>query len=326
VVPAFNRAGTIRAALESVLRQSWRDLELIVVDDGSTDGTPEAARALDDPRLRVIVTPRNMGAGAARNLGIAEARGPWVAFQDSDDEWLPAKLEKQMARLLAPGADWIAAYCGMLILDAPPGRGAGAAGARYFPKRDDELLRDDPIGRILGWATPWRKRPPPCPLEGDLTASLLRRSLISTQTLVARRDRLRAIGGFDPELRALIDWDCVLRLAPLGPIAFVDEPLVLQRFSPNSITADRTRKLPTQIRLVEKHAAALARHPKALAWHHYVIAGGHRMAGDLERARAALARARALDPGEPRYRAMALRLALGAIASGRRAGRDRPGA
>ena len=320
VVPAFNRAGSIRAALESVLRQTWADFELIVVDDGSTDGTPEAARALDDPRLRVIVTPRNMGASAARNLGIAEARGPWIAFQDSDDEWLPSKLEKQMARLLAPGADWVAAYCGMLILDAPPGRAGAGTGAparpRYFPSREGPVA-PGPLGalrRLLSGAAA------ASPLEGDLTEALLRRSLISTQTLVARRDLLLEIGGFDPELRALIDWDCVLRLAPLGPIAFVDEPLVLQRFSPNSITADRARKLPTRIRLAEKHAAALARHPAIHARHHYAIAGAHREAGDLAAARASLARARALDPGNPRYRAMALWLALRALAPARGGG------
>ena len=117
VIPAYNRVDSIRVAVESVLRQSWTDFELLVVDDGSTDGTREAVRAIPDPRLRLIETPRNMGASAARNLGIEEARGDWVAFQDSDDEWLPLKLEKQMARLQAPGAPaYVAVYCGMIVL------------------------------------------------------------------------------------------------------------------------------------------------------------------------------------------------------------------
>jgi glycosyltransferase involved in cell wall biosynthesis len=233
VVPAYNRVGSIRAALESVLGQTWRDLELVVVDDGSTDGTPEAVRAIDDPRLRLVEAPRNMGASAARNLGVAAARGPWVAFQDSDDEWLPRKLEKQMARLLAPGADYVAAYCGMLILDEPHAAGSearqGRLAPRYFPEPEERET------------------------EGDLLVPLLRRSLISTQTLVARRDLLDRVGGFDASLAALIDWDCVLRLAPLGPIAFVDEPLALQRFSANSITRDLARKLGAQIQILAKH-------------------------------------------------------------------------
>ena len=98
VIPAYNRADSIVAAIESVLRQTWTDFELIVVDDGSTDGTVAAARRIDDPRLRLTEGRVNRGAAAARNLGAAEARGGWIAFQDSDDEWLPEKLEKQMAR------------------------------------------------------------------------------------------------------------------------------------------------------------------------------------------------------------------------------------
>ncbi len=305
VIPAYDRAATIRAAVESVLRQTWRDLEVLVVDDGSRDGTPEVVRGIDDPRVRLIGTPRNMGASAARNLGTEQARAPWVAFQDSDDEWLPLKLEKQMARLLAPrpaGApDWVAGYCGMLIL----GHARTAAGARlearYFP----------PSGIGL--------------VEGDILPALLRRSLISTQTLVARRDALLAIGGFDPEMKARIDWDCALRLAPLGPIAFVDEPLALQRFSPNSITADAPRKLAARLRLVDKHAALYAGHPAELAAQHYGIAAEQRHLGDLAGARRSLARARALAPGEPRYWAMSALVAAQSLAPGlARRGRARP--
>ena len=300
VIPAYDRAATIRPAIDSVLRQTWTDFELLVVDDGSTDGTQDVVRAIPDPRLRLIETPRNMGASAARNLGVAEARAPWIAFQDSDDEWLPLKLEKQMARLTAPGAAFVAGYCGMMILGEAhgplDGPGAGRLSARYFPA------------------------PEATGLEGDLLEPLLRASLISTQTLVARAEPLRAIGGFDPDLKALIDWDCVLRLAPLGPIAFVDEPLVLQRFSPNSITRDRARKLAAQLRVLDKHAELFARHPAIYARQHYIIAGGQRQAGDLAAARASLARARALDPGNPRYWAMSFGVAALGLAGRRRGG------
>jgi glycosyltransferase involved in cell wall biosynthesis len=286
VIPAYNRAATIRAAVQSVLGQTLSDIEVIVVDDGSQDATLEVASGIADPRLRVIASPRNMGASAARNLGVREARAEWVAFQDSDDEWLPSKLAKQMARLSAPGADYVAAYCRMLILGTPdqPGELVSRSGkltAQYFPAAGE---RD---------------------LDGDLTLPLLRGSLISTQTLVARRDRLLDIGGFDPDLPALIDWDCVLRLAPLGPIAFVDEPLVIQRFSANSITRDRARSHKARMRIVDKQAALLGRHPDILARHHYAIAGGHRAAGDLAAARASLARARKLRPRDLRIRSMA---------------------
>jgi glycosyltransferase involved in cell wall biosynthesis len=276
VIPAYNRAATIRAAIESVLRQTWTDYELIVVDDGSTDGTPSEAAKVSDPRLRVVVSPSNGGAAAARNRGLAEARADWVAFQDSDDEWLPRKLEKQMARLTAPGADFVAGYCGMLILDSTRETSVGRLTPRYFPGPEETEV------------------------EGDLSLPLLRTSLISTQTLVVRRAALQAIGGFDESLRALEDWECAIRLARRGPVAFVDEPLVLQRFSPNSITRDNPGKLAARRRIAEKHADLLAPHPRAHARHHYTIAGLERRAGDLAAARASLARARALAPGDAR--------------------------
>ena len=103
VMPSYNRESTIRAAAESVLRQTWQDFELIVVDDGSSDATVAALRAIDDPRLRILPQEVNRGVSAARNVGIDAARAPWVAFQDSDDEWLPEKLALQMARIEAMG-------------------------------------------------------------------------------------------------------------------------------------------------------------------------------------------------------------------------------
>jgi glycosyltransferase involved in cell wall biosynthesis len=289
VLPVFNRAATIRGAMQSVLRQTWPDFELIVVDDGSTDGTPEAAAGVADPRIRLVANPGNLGAAAARNTGIRAARGAWVAFQDSDDEWLPLKLEKQMARLLVPGADFVAAYCGMLVIGSAEG---------------GEL----PGGRPQVAYVP---RPDLSPVEGNILTTLMRASIVSTQTLVARRDLLLEIGGFDAAMRALIDRECMLRLAQLGPFACVDEPLVLQRFSPNSITRDVARRAEAKARMVEKHRALFARHPRLLAEICYAVARDHWNAGNLPSARAALAEARALRPADPRVWWMAGRLALG---------------
>jgi len=283
VIPVYNRAATIRPAIDSVLRQTYADFELIVVDDGSSDDTREVVAAIADPRLRLIQTPRNMGASAARNLGTREARAPWVAFQDSDDEWLPLKLEKQMARLSALSRDYVAVYCGMLVIGRPEGGADGSAGARpriaYVPRPDLPVV------------------------EGDILLTLMQASVVSTQTLVVRRDLMLQIGGFDESFRALIDRECLLRLAQLGPIACVDEPLVLQRFSANSITRDTELRARSKTRLVEKHQAILARQPALLAELYYSIAHDLRKVGELADARTALAQARALRPRSPRLRA-----------------------
>jgi glycosyltransferase involved in cell wall biosynthesis len=276
VVPVYNRANTIRPAVESVLRQTWSDFELIVVDDGSTDGTLAALAAIADPRLRVIASGRNAGAAGARNAGLDAARGTWIAFQDSDDEWLPLKLEKQMARLLAPGARWIGAYCGLLILGG---------------------LKDRPGDRLVPhyWPPSATRR-----TEGDIRTALLGENLVSTQTLVARLDTLRGIGGFDTSLPAIEDWDLALRLAERGPIAFVDEPLVLQRFSPNSLTRDRGRHLAARISLVNKNRTLFARDPAMLARQHGIIANGLRDRGEIRAALRHIALACRTNPRNPR--------------------------
>ncbi len=285
VIPAYNRAATIGAAIASVLRQTFTDFELVVVDDGSSDGTLDAARAVADPRLRVIAAPRNLGAAGARNLGVAAARGSWIAFQDSDDEWLPEKLARQIARLATPpatGGDWGACYCGLLTVGALDARPGERTTLRYVP---------DPSVR---------------PAEGDITAPLLDRNMISTQTLVVRRDVFLALGSFDETTTPIEDWDFALRLAERGPIAFVDEPLVHQRFSPDSITRGTRRRTLSRERLVAKNRALFARHPRRLAHQYVILASDARRAGDLAAARAWLARAVRTHPASPRPWAMAL--------------------
>ncbi|HEX2219826.1 MAG TPA: glycosyltransferase family 2 protein [Gemmatimonadales bacterium] len=304
VIPAYNRAATIRAAAESVLRQTWTDFELLIIDDCSTDSTFEEAKALDDPRIRLLRNARNRGAGGTRNAGIAAARGRWIAFQDSDDEWLPRKLEKQMARLLAPGANLPAAYCGMLVIGTIRDRLDGAGGRpaiRYIP------------------------RPEIASVEGDLLPTLIRGNVVSTQTLVVRRDVIQALGGFDESFRALEDRELAIRLAQAGPIACVDEPLVLQRFSPNSLTRDLALQAEAKTRMVEKHLETMRRYPDQLAGFYYSIAYDHRLAGNVPAARAMLARARAIRPFEPRFWLMEARLLVPPRGArpGQKAGRPR---
>ena len=96
IIPTYNRAHLIGRAIQSVLNQTYRDFEIIVVDDGSADNTEEVVKSFYDKRIKYIKHKKNKGAAATRNTGIKAARGKYIAFQDSDDEWLPEKLEKQM--------------------------------------------------------------------------------------------------------------------------------------------------------------------------------------------------------------------------------------
>ncbi|MCU0722688.1 MAG: glycosyltransferase [Planctomycetes bacterium] len=191
VVPTFERRGFVVEAVRSVLAQTWRDLEAVVVDDGSTDGTAEAVAAIGDPRVRVV-RKEHSGIAATRNRGIAEARGGFLAFLDSDDLWVPEKLEKQMALFRGD---------------------TGFVYARYRSVSDGRTLRSKPVGGP----------------SGRIYHALLRRIFVQTSTAVVRREAAEAVGPFDESLAYADEYDFFLRLAERFPCGFVDEDLVIYR-------------------------------------------------------------------------------------------------
>lgn len=268
VIPAYNRAGSIRIAVESVLRQSFTDFEVVVVDDGSSDDTLGALLEITDSRLRIIRHETNKGAGAARNTGIAAARGRWIAFQDSDDEWLPLKLEKQMRRINEAGQNCVVCYCGFVILESSGNR----TRLTYVP------------GEING------------PIEGEISSTILSTNFTTTQTLVVRADMIADTGGFDEELPALEDWELMIRLTTLGQVAFIDEPLVLQRFSENSITRSREKRAHARALIIKKHRSRYAAHPDFMARQYRSIAGDLRRLDRLSEAYHMIAAATRVAP------------------------------
>lgn len=281
VIPAYNRAGTLPAAIASVLGQTWQDLELIIVDDGSSDDTVEIACATEDPRIRVVQHKTNGGPSVARNTGTQIARAPLVAFQDSDDIWLADKLAAQTATFDDPAV--LASYCGMIITGTP-----GAAGVQ------------GPISQVPEGRYP----------TGTITADLLAGSFISTQTLMARRAALLEAGLFDTSLRALEDWDIALTLSQAGLIAAVPAPLVVQRFSDNSLTAQSKSWAYGHRAVVEKHAQLFAAHPKLAAVQWQRIAGRMHRIGDRTAEHAAIRHAIEHDPWNMRSYLQMMRTVL----------------
>ena len=179
VTPTRNRWRLLRTTLASVLAQDGVDLEYVVVDDGSTDGTSEHLAAAHDPRLRVFRNDTNRGVAHARNRGIGEARSEWVALLDDDDVWSPLKLRKQLDAALERSADF--AYAGALQIDED-------------------------------W-TVIRAASPPDPEE--LPSKLLAGNAIPAccSNILAKTSLLKEVGGFDERLDVLADWDLGLRLA-----------------------------------------------------------------------------------------------------------------
>jgi GT2 family glycosyltransferase len=194
IIPTFNRSRLVREAVESVLAQRQAGaFELVVVDDGSRDDT-EAVLAPYRDRLRIL-RQENRGVSAARNAGVEASRGEWLTFLDSDDLWLPAKLQAQRAyvqarpetRICQTGEIWI------------------RNGVRVNP------------------CTHHRKA------DGDVFFASLRRCLVSPSAVMLRRDLFDAVGCFDETLPACEDYDLWLRIARDSPVALIDRPLVIKR-------------------------------------------------------------------------------------------------
>lgn len=281
VIPAYNRETTIATAIRSVLSQSWGEMELLVVDDGSADGTIAVVEAIGDPRLTLLRHRGTQGPSGARNTGLRAAAAEIVAFQDSDDIWLPDKLAAQMACLEDPAV--VASYCGMLVTGSPTGE--GDPGTVSLAPR-------------FGYAS------------GDIAPALRQASLISTQTLAARRAALIAAGAFDPDLRALEDWDLAIRLCRLGPVQAVPEPLVVQRFSDNSLTRLSENWARAHAAVLRKHDAFFAAEPAKAARQWRMVAGRMARIGDWAAAEAAAREALRFARGDPRLWGHRLRAAL----------------
>lgn len=196
VIPTFNRAGVVVQAIESVLAQG-AETEVIVVDDGSTDDTAVVIAPFMD-RIRYVRT-ENGGVSAARNRGIIEARGEWIAFLDSDDVWSAGKLQRQIECIVRTGAD----VCFCVSVDE---RGEAL----------DDLASMDPslpVGEIRAYAST------DCRLFREQTHPFV-------QSMVVRKQALARVGMFDRTLRVAEDTDLVYRLVLDRGYAVVNEPLV----------------------------------------------------------------------------------------------------
>jgi glycosyltransferase involved in cell wall biosynthesis len=204
VIPAYRSARTLPTAVNSVLRQTATDLEVIIVDDGSTDGTLAVAQSISDPRVAVISQP-NGGAAAARNTGIAAARGEWVALLDADDIWLPEKLERQLATLAA-NPHVSAVQCGV------------------FRVNDEmQLLEIDPCRET----------------DDSLDDFLNFRNMPGMMsTLVIRRAKFEEMGGFDTDLEILEEWDMTIKTARYCAVVNMPDLLALYRVHPGNRSRD----------------------------------------------------------------------------------------
>ena len=213
VIPAFNCAPFIRTAIDSVLAQDYPDLEIIVIDDGSTDATGSIVETYGD-RVRLLAQA-NRGCAAARNLGIANARGDYIAFLDADDAWWQGKVSYQIEGLRQSGLQM--AYSRFIVWQ-PEADGSCLAPQRVFAVPDNPALSDCAL------------------VTGDTYQELLLDCIVWTSTVLIRKSALLQVGCFDETLALGEDYDLWLRLSQMLLMLGQEQPTALYRQHPDSIT------------------------------------------------------------------------------------------
>lgn len=240
VIPAYNAAGYIREALDSVDAQTWADYEVIVVDDASADNTVEvveewisARSERVSGRYRLVRLTENLGPAGARNRAVAEACGEWIAFLDGDDIWYPHRLARQREVLdVEPAADMLCAAADRFS-DKPP----------LSPQKRTGL----PATGVLSLVTFVGNNP------------------VVTSTVLLRKEVFESVGGFDPAFRGPEDMDLWLRVAARHNVVMMNESLAAYRSMAGSLSLDERRFLPEVLRVLDKAFAsggALSAHPE----------------------------------------------------------------
>lgn len=223
IIPTYNRQDTIKRAVDSVLGQTYAALEVIVVDDGSSDDTVDIIKRYTDARVR-LVCQEHGGADKARNIGIRQSDGAYIAFQDSDDEWLPEKLEMQVKLMEESG--YRACYC------------------PYY------LHEDGAVCTVPSDYIDMDK------YHAGLHAILAVRNVVSTQTLIVKREVLDMLGDefFDEHMSRWQDYEFAVRLSQCAEMGYLAQPLVNVYHSEVSISSDRKVLYTAVARMIRKHA------------------------------------------------------------------------
>lgn len=227
IAPTFNSARTIVRALKSALSQTYQNFETIIADDASKDDTRQQVATVVDDRITFIESPEksNKGPAPTRNRALAKARGKYVAFLNSDDEWLPEKLDKQVQFLESHP------HCSLVVTNA------------YDISPDGAIIETEfDASPAVSGPEAWR--------------TLLKYSFIETSSVMTRRDLVDELGGFDPKLLVSQDQDLWIRLALRGEIGIIDEILgKIHQVPTGHMTRNRHRQAEFMLPMIEGHVA-----------------------------------------------------------------------
>jgi glycosyltransferase involved in cell wall biosynthesis len=269
IIPTHNRAAFLRAAVRSVLNQTFQDLEIIVVDDASEDETPGVIRSFPDSRIRYIRHETNRGQGVTRNDGISRASGKYIALLDDDDEWLPDKLEKQVRLLDASPSNVGLIYTGFYRVDG-------------WTKRVLSTVRPEKRGKAF--------------------EELCVKNWMGTcSTVLIRRACFEKTGLFDEGLASAADYDMWLRISKEFEIDYIHEPLVQYKVHDNRISTNHESMIRGLEGLLKKHALYFELDSKNYSRRYSSLGVNYCFSGNTKKGRKALLRAIKLYPFDIRH-------------------------
>ncbi|EEB73891.1 glycosyltransferase family 2 protein [Thermococcus sp. AM4] len=241
ILPTYNRGYIIGRTIRSVLDQTFKDFELIIIDDGSTDNTKNIVEIYKekDNRIRYIRHKRNLGANAARNTGIKKSRGEYIAFIDSDTIWKPQKLEIQI-KIADNTKENFVIYSRTI---------------RKYTKKTVIVPEDVNQGKK----------------EGQLLDKILVLNFIDMSSILVKKNMIKNSGLFDEKLPRLQDWDILIRLAEKYNFVYIPQTLVISYVLSDSISVDYCKLLKAEMHLLKKYYPLFKQDKRAIAQRYYEI-------------------------------------------------------
>ena len=264
IIPTFNRAHSLPRAVESVLKQDFREFEVIIIDDASNDDTQKIVRNYEDSRIKYIRLDKNLGAAAARNTGISASKGQYIAFQDSDNVWSEGKLKKQIELFTQlPDRVGILYSCILRI---------GKNKREFFPDFQDKVK------------------------FGNIHVELLKRNFIDLCAAVVRRKCFHVSGMFDENLPCYQDWELWIRLSRDFEFYYLDEVHATAYYSEDSISINPYKQIDALRHILLKYENDFSVHKKI--YRKQLIYLGHLLCSydDIRAGRKTLLKALAVSP------------------------------
>jgi glycosyltransferase involved in cell wall biosynthesis len=235
VISTYNRKDKLSRAIVSVQSQTFKDIEIIVVDNASTDGTLELIKTIDDRRISYIRHDRNLGGSVARNTGIRAAQAQYIALLDDDDQWLPEKLERQLKKMQESKPSVGLVYVGTEIFDEKAQR----LRTLHHPFYQGDVYKRLLLGTILG----------------------------SASSVLVRKECFDRVGAFDDQLTSCQDWEMWLRIAKEYEFAYVKDILARINMHGKQISTNFAALIPGRTRMVKKHEDEFKKYPKIFVVH-----------------------------------------------------------